>query len=81
MKRLGKCNHCGACCAGCKLLVWRAVRDIQNKDIIVSGKDFISECLDYGGNTYKEKGCNIFPPQPASVPYGCGYYFEEDDVQ
>jgi hypothetical protein len=81
MKRLGKCTHCGNCCAGCELLVWRAIRDISNKEIITSGKDFVSECLDYGGKKYKEKGCSTFPPQPASVPFGCGYKFVEVDEQ
>ena len=80
MKRIGSCIHCGNCCAGCELLVWKAVRDIKNGETITGGVDFVSTCKGYGtSKEYKEQGCATFPPQPQSVPFGCGYRWEDDE--
>lgn len=80
--RIGECTHCGVCCSGCSQLIWKAVRSIGAGEIIVSGKDFTSECLAYDPESpdhriYVETGCLTFPPHPVSTPKECGYRWVE----
>jgi len=78
--RLGKCNHCGACCPSCPHL--RFLENGKTKCAIwdkLSDKDD-KEALKVGIHT---SACRGFPNSPADLfndkelAEKCGYYFKE----
>ena len=76
--RIGICTHCGVCCSGCPQLRYKAIRNIKEGEIVVLGRDLISECLGYGtSKEYMDKGCASFPSHPLSTPTQCGYKWVE----